>query len=182
MDGSHSWQRLLRKHIPGVLLELNRRLLSCLLPDQRLTEGLPPPRWDAILVRTFHRWTDRGPYKKPLGCSWADSWGLWLPGSLHGDHIGRESQQLMLKSRKPRDLALAPASGAEEIGLEGIELGWAGSLWWRPYGTCPPYQICSYSRTSPCHVFCLVPLLMVSANGSSWMLGPCLRVTGRRIF
>lgn len=96
--------------------------------------------------------------------------------------FGRESQQLMTKSRKPRDLALAPASGAEEIGLEGTELGWAGSLQWRPYGTYPPYQICSYSRTSPCHVFCLVPLLMVSANGSSGILGPCLMATGRRIF
>lgn len=79
-----------------------------------------------------------GPYKKPLGCSWVGSWGLWLPGSLHGDHAGRESPQLMAKSRKTKDLAAAPASGAEEIGLEGIELGWAGSPQWRPYGTCPP--------------------------------------------
>lgn len=87
----------------------------------------------------------------------------------------------MAKSRKTRDLALAPASGAEEIGLEGIELGWAGSPQWRPYGTCPPYQICSYSRTSPCHVSCPVPLLVVSASGPSGMLGLCLTKGGRII-
>lgn len=115
-----------------------------------------------------------GPYEKPLGCSWVGSWGLWLPRSLHGDHIGRESPRLMPKSRRTKDLALAPASGAEEIGLEGIELGWAGGPQWHPYGTCPPYQICSCSRTSPCHVFCPVPLLMASAGGPSGMLGPRL--------
>lgn len=53
----------------------------------------------------------------------------------------------MPKGRKPRDLALAPASGAEEIELEGIGLSWADSLRRCPYGTCPPYQILSYSRT-----------------------------------
>lgn len=181
MDGLPSWQRLIRKHIPGVLMELSRRLPSFFLTDQRHTEGLPPPRWDAILVRTSHRWTDRGPHEKPLGCSWVGSWGLWLPRSLHGDHSGRESPQLMAKSRKTRDLALAPASGAEEIGLEGIELGWAGSPQWRPYGTCPPYQICSYSRTSPCPASCPVPLLAVSASGPSGMLGLCLTKGGRII-
>lgn len=115
-----------------------------------------------------------------LGCSWVGSWGL-LPRSLYGVHIGRESQQLMPKNRKPQDLALAPASGAEDIVLERIEPGWAGSLQCCPYGTCPPYQICSYSRTSSCHVFFRLPLLMLSANGFSGMLGPCLRVTSGRI-
>lgn len=76
----------------------------------------------------------------------------------------------MPKGRKPRDLALAPASQAEEIGLEGIGLGWADSLQRRPYGSCPPYLISSYCRTSPCPVLCLVPLLTVSANSSSGML------------
>lgn len=67
----------------------------------------------------------------------------------------------MPKGREPRDLALASASGAEEIGLERIGLGWAGSLQSHPYGTCPPYQVSRYSRTSPRHVLCPVPLLIV---------------------
>lgn len=184
LDGSHSWQRPLRKHIPEGLLGLNRRLPSCLLTDQSLAEGLPPS-----LLIGMRYWSGH-PTGGQIRCSTRSRWGVpgLAPGayglsrSLRGEHTGRESPQLMPKSKKPRDLALAPASGAEEIGLEGIELGWAGSPQWRPYVTCPPYQICSYSRTSPCNVFCPVPLLMVSANGSSGMLDPCLGVIGGRIF
>lgn len=79
-----------------------------------------------------------------------------VPSSLHGDHIGEVEPAAGPKCRKPRGLALAQGSGAEEIGLEGAGEG--------PYGTIllpaqdvvhshhvlPPASCCaSHNRWSP---------------------------------
>lgn len=58
-----------------------------------------------------------------------------VPSSPCGDHIGDAEPAAWAECRKPRALALAQGSGAEEIGLDGTGVGWQpgeGSIWPMP--------------------------------------------------